>query len=144
MNTKEFISTASSVLETPLQKISVKISHDPVIMEDGIAMQSYKVKNASDGFKASMLMMMKHCADVHLTILEIIGEKYGLDIDEMCHTVKDHPRWTQLLVEPMIHDLTSIARETACQPLKAIETPKEKTKTKTKTKAKPKKEIVYD
>ncbi len=150
MNTQEFASTVATTLENPLQRIPVKISHEPVIMADGIAMNSVKVKNASDGMKATMLMMMKHCADVHLTILEIIGEKYGLDVDEMCNTVKDHPRWTQLLLEPMIHDLTEIARETACQSVeKEIKkvVPKKKTAVTppVKPKAKkPVKEVVYE
>lgn len=156
MDKQNFSSIASQALEQPVQRIQVKIGTGPVIMDGGYAMQSLEVKNASDAFTASLLMMMKHCADVHLTILEIIGEKYNLDIDEMCETIKEHPNWKKIHIEPVIHDLTQVARETVYNTTppvetkkKAIQKSKEKPSSppveKTKPKAKPKiKEIVYE
>lgn len=156
MDSQSFSSLASQALEQPVQRIKVKIGTGPVIMDGGYAMQSLEVKNASDAFTASLLMMMKHCADVHLSILEIISEKYNLDIDDMCETIKEHPNWKKLHVEPVIHDLTNIARETVYNTPPPLETKKKATKKskeqpiappveKPKPKAKPKiKEIVYE
>lgn len=154
MDPQDFSTLASQALEQPVQKLKVKIGTGPVIMDGGFAMQSIPVKNASDAFTASLLMMMKHCADVHLTILEIISEKYNLDIDAMCETVKEHPNWKQLHVEPIIHDLTQIARETVYNTPQQTEKPKKKTVKKIKEqsvypveKPKPKlkiKEVIYE
>jgi hypothetical protein len=162
MDSQAFSALATSTLQQPVRKLQVKIGSGPVIMDGGIAMQSLPVKTASDAFTASLLMMMKHCADIHLTVLEVIGEKYGLDVDDMCETLKEHPRWKQIHIEPVIHDLTQIARETVYntpkeqkqkQKEKQTETETEKPKKKSvkkpsaqpKTKAKPKlKEIIYE
>lgn len=151
MDSKAFSSIASSVLQQPVRKLQVKIGSGPIIMDGGIAMQSLPVKTASDAFTASLLMMMKHCADIHLTVLEVIGEKYGLDIDEMCETLKEHPRWKQIHIEPVIHDLTQIARETVYNTPKEQQTekPKKKIPKKTTVQVKPKtkpklKEIIYE
>lgn len=150
MDSQGFSKIASQTLEQPVQKIKVKIGTGPVIMDGGFAMQSLPVKNASDAFTASLLMMMKHCADVHLTILEIISEKYNLDIDDICESVKEHPNWKQLHVEPIIHDLTQIARETVYKNPEPVETKKKEKKETVKKpvqkpKAKPKiKEIIYE
>lgn len=70
-------------------------------------MKPLDLVSAKDGLRATLLMMMKHVADVHVAVLEIIGEKYNLDVDEMCSTVKDDKRFQDILKQPILTDLLS-------------------------------------
>lgn len=88
----------------------IKIVDEPVLINgpDGDAQQMVPLTIATpkDGLKATLHMMMKHTADLHVTVMEIIAEKYGLNVDEMADAVKAHPKWTEMLVNPILHSMS--------------------------------------
>jgi hypothetical protein len=93
----------------PQRVKSLRLTSEEVLLAAGGKMASVAVQTPSDALKVSLLMMMKHTADVHLTVLEIIAEKYKLNIDEVLDTVKAHPRWHEILQTPLVSDLTATA-----------------------------------
>ncbi len=99
---------------------SLRLTSEEVLLAAGGKMGPMTVQTPSEALKLSLLMMMKHTADVHLTVLEIIAEKYKLDLDEMLDTVKDHPRWQAILQTPLISDLTANAVAHTVQPPKEV------------------------
>jgi DNA-binding HxlR family transcriptional regulator len=88
-------------------KKNIKMVEKATVLEYGDIMKPLDLVSAKDGLRATLLMMMKHVADVHVAVLEIIGEKYNLDVDEMCNTVKDDKRFQDILKQPILTDLLS-------------------------------------
>ena len=53
-------------------------------------------------------MILQHVADFHMTVVDIISEKYNIPVDEIMNTVTSDSRYTNMLVDPKIHRLTSL------------------------------------
>jgi hypothetical protein len=71
-----------------------------------------EVKDPKSALAAVMHMTLKHTADVLTAAVCAIAEKYGIDEEEMMEVVRSHPRFTEMTVEPMIHELMpSVAEE---------------------------------
>lgn len=68
-----------------------------------------KVKsNARDAYAESLKMILQHVADFHITVVDIISEKYNIPVDEIMNTITSDSRYTNMVVDPKIHDLTSL------------------------------------
>lgn len=94
----------------------VQMIQEPVALADGRMLPPLEVKTPKDALQATLLMLFKHVADVHVTIVEIIAEKYDLQTDEIHKVITEDPRWTEMLRNPLITDLTSSVWEKAKQP----------------------------
>jgi hypothetical protein len=64
-------------------------------------------KDARDAYAESLKMILQHVADFHMTVVDIISEKYNIPVDEIMKTVASDSRYANMLVEPKIHRLTS-------------------------------------
>jgi len=58
-----------------------------------------------DAYAASLHMILKHTADFHMTILEIVADKQGIPIDDIVKVVKEDARYTDMTVNPQINTL---------------------------------------
>lgn len=104
-------------------------------------------RNVVAAYTESLKMILQHVADFHLTVVDIISEKYNIPVDEMMSTVTSDSRYTNMLVDPKIHRLTSLNqdkdKDQSCSekktpvPLEKT-TPKIKKTTEKKIKIKPK------
>jgi len=56
-------------------------------------------------YAESLKIILQHVADFHLTVVEIISEKYNISVDEMMKTVTSDPRYANMVVNPEIHRL---------------------------------------
>ena len=56
-------------------------------------------------YAESLKMILQHVADFHLTVVEIISEKYNISVDEMMKAVTSDPRYANMAVNPEIHRL---------------------------------------
>ncbi len=79
------------------------------------------IKTSRDAYGASLHMLFKHVADVHVTLLEILAEKYKLSVDEMLQTVQDDPRWKNIPVNPVIHGCTYVEPTITSEPNPHVE-----------------------
>jgi len=111
-------SLAKQALAAPPAKKPVKLVEEKVTLADGSTFTPMPVTNANDALRASLLMLFKHVADVHVTVVEIVAEKFGLQVDEIHKAITDDPRWHAMLVNPLISDLTAAATDTAVVPKK--------------------------
>lgn len=68
-------------------------------------------RNVVAAYTESLKMILQHVADFHLTVVDIISEKYNIPVDEMMSTVTSDPRYTNMLVDPKIHHLTSLNQD---------------------------------
>jgi len=59
----------------------------------------------------SLKMILQHVADFHMTVVDIISEKYNIPVDEIMKTVASDSRYANMLVDPKIHRLTSSSNQ---------------------------------
>lgn len=64
--------------------------------------------STSTAYAESLKLILQHVADFHLTVVEIISEKYHISVDEMMKAVTSDPRYANMVVNPEIHRLTSL------------------------------------
>jgi hypothetical protein len=107
---------ARETLKTAPTGKPVKVVQETVTLADGSTLTSMPVKNSNDALRASLLMLFKHVADVHVTVVESIAEKFNLKVEDIHQAIQDDPRWTDMLVNPLITDLTAAATENAVKP----------------------------
>ena len=67
--------------------------------------------SAVAAYTESLKMILQHVAEFHLTVVDIISEKYNIPVDEMMSTVTSDPRYTSMAVDPKIHHLTSLNQD---------------------------------
>ena len=64
---------------------------------------------ARNAYAESLKMILQHVADFHMTVVDIISEKYKIPVDEIMNTVTSDSRYTNMVVDPKIHRLTATA-----------------------------------
>ena len=72
---------------------------------------AYKIKSSHHAVAASLHIMLKHMADMHSLMLEVIGEKYNIPYDDMVDALHDDPRIQKMIVEPTVHSLNYFTQE---------------------------------
>lgn len=105
-----------------MSKTKVTLVQEPVVLADGSVFTPLKVNTSKDALRASLLMLFKHVADVHVTVVEIVADKFNLKVEDIHNAITEDPRWTQMLVDPLVTDLTAAAQENSAP------APKEKKK----------------
>jgi hypothetical protein len=95
----------------------MKLVKESVTLADGSTFVPMEVKTNSDALRASLLMLFKHVADVHVTLVEIVAEKFDLKVDDIMNVVTEDPRWQTMLVDPLITDLTAtVSKNSVAKP----------------------------
>ena len=68
-------------------------------------------KDARDAYADSLKMILQHVSDFHITVVDIISEKYKIPVDEIMNTVTSDSRYANMLVDTKIHRLTSSSNQ---------------------------------
>lgn len=68
-------------------------------------------ESAAAVYAESLKMILQHVAEFHITVVDIISEKYNIPVDEIMKTVTSDSRYTNMLVDPKIHRLTSLNQD---------------------------------
>ena len=99
-------------------------------------------------YAESLKMILQHVADFHLTVVDIISEKYKIPVGEIMNAVTLDSRYVNMFVDPKIHHLNSSSKQNHVEVTETIitETPISATVTKKtsekKIKIKPKNSII--
>jgi hypothetical protein len=123
MNTSTIKALAKEVAAKPRAKKEVSLVQETTILADGSTLQPLPVKNSSDVLRASLLMLFKHVSDIHVSVVEIISDKFNIPIEDLHKAITEDPRWNEMFVHPLITDLTRTVDEHAV-PAKKTETKK--------------------
>lgn len=126
MNTVNEMITNASKKEVTVKKDDVVIRH-PGSGQARSKARPIEIDTTRDVWRSTVLTLFKHVADMHLTIVTIIADKYELDPNKIIDVISDDPRWTELQVHPIIHDLIGDDGRVDI-PVKADEQVKEKPK----------------
>jgi len=68
-----------------------------------------EIKDGRSAYAASLQMIFRHVADFHITVVEIISEKYNIPVDEIMNTVTCDSRYQNMVVGEDIHRLSTVA-----------------------------------
>lgn len=108
-----------------------------------IPIQVEVTPGARNAYAESLQMILQHVADFHLTVVDIISEKYNIPVDEIMKTVTSDSRYTNMVVNPSIHRLTSLDKiETQIVETSAPAAPAIKKISEKKIKIKPKNAVL--
>lgn len=72
--------------------------------------KAHPIGDGKDAFRASLTMILKHTADMFVTILEAMSEKYGHDVNEMMEVVIDHPKYKEMQLHPVLYDMGYLSK----------------------------------
>jgi len=126
MNSVNDMITNASKKEVTVKKDDVVIRH-PGSGQARSKARPIEIDTTRDVWRSTVLTLFKHVADMHVTIVSIIADKYELDPNKIIDVISDDPRWTELQVHPIIHDLIGDDGRVDI-PVKADEQVKEKPK----------------
>jgi len=74
------------------------------ILKDGV-WEDYvpkSIRTHREAYGASLDLLFNHVANFHLTMIEILAEKYDLDAGEMIETVREDPRFQSMVSGPTV------------------------------------------
>ncbi len=54
-------------------------------------------------YAASLQMIFRHVADFHMTVVNIISEKYNISVDDIISTVTSHSNYKNMVVDEDLH-----------------------------------------
>lgn len=111
MNNNQVKSLAQEVAQQPPSKKKVQLVQEPIVLSDGSTMKPLHIKSSGDVLRASLLMLFKHVSDIHVTLVEIIAEKFGLSIEDIHKAINEDPRWAAMFVDPLLTDMTATIEE---------------------------------
>jgi len=59
-------------------------------------------------YALSLQMIFRHVADFHMTVVDIISEKYGIPVDDIMNTVTSDLRYKNMVVDKDLHRLSTV------------------------------------
>ena len=99
---------------------------EPVFIEkDGqtIPYIPIEIKNGRDAYAASLHMLFNHFAQFHISVVDIISDKYHIPVEEIMNTIKTDDRYTNMSVCPNIHELSKASSSSSVDvPVETVET----------------------
>lgn len=120
------------------KRIRMAAAAETVKMADGTPYVTVPVKDGGSAMRACLHMILKHTADMFVGIVEIVAEKYEIDPDEMMQVITEHPRYKEMHVDPVMHDLGYIVNGGAAAAAAAAASPEPKPPVRRVMKIKPK------
>lgn len=111
MNSQEITAMATEAMKVAPKKKTVKMTKEPIHLGEGMVARPVEVKGPSDAYRALMMTLMKHTADVFEAVVEIIAEKHHLKRDAIIDEITAHPKWHRVLDQPVIYDIVVDVQE---------------------------------
>lgn len=102
---------------TPISQTSYtypSFVNEPVYVHTNGTVQPYippTIRTSRDVYAASLHIIFKHVADFHITIVDILADKYGFSADEAMETIHADPRFQQMEVNPIINTLSCFSED---------------------------------
>ena len=114
--------------QSPSQSPSPSYCTEPVFIEkDGhiIPYIPIEIKNGRDAYAASLHMIFNHFAQFHISVVDIISDKYHIPVEEIMNTIKTDDRYTKMSVCPNIHELSKAASSSSSSSAASVDVPVE-------------------
>ena len=89
-----------------------------------------EIRDGCSAYALSLQMIFQHVADFHMTVIDVISEKYNIPVDDIMNVVTSDSRYKNMVVDKDIHRLGTVVGA-------VNESEKKKDETLLKTKTKP-------
>lgn len=89
-----------------------------------------EIRDGRSAYALSLQMIFQHVADFHMTVIDVISEKYNIPVDDIMNVVTSDSRYKNMVVDKDIHRLGTVVGA-------VNESEKKKDETLLKTKTKP-------
>ena len=67
-----------------------------------------EIQDGRSAYALSLQMIFRHVADFHMTVVDIISEKYGIPVDDIMNTVTSDLRYKNMVVDKDLHRLSTV------------------------------------
>jgi hypothetical protein len=87
---------------------SATFTSEPVLIHKDGSWDPYiprNIKGPRDAYAANLHLIFKHVSEFHIVMMDILSEKYNIPAEELATVVRDDPRFTEMVLHPMIHTM---------------------------------------
>lgn len=67
-----------------------------------------EIQDGRSAYALSLQMIFRHVADFHMTVVDVISEKYNIPVDDIMNAVTSHSRYKNMVVDKDLHRLSSV------------------------------------
>ena len=66
-----------------------------------------EIQDGRSAYALSLQMIFRHVADFHMTVVDVISEKYNIPVDDIMNAVTSDSRYKNMVVDKDLHRLSS-------------------------------------
>jgi hypothetical protein len=66
------------------------------------------IKDGRSAYALSLKMIFQHVADFHMTVVDVISEKYNIPVDDIMNAVTSDSRYKNMVVDKDLHRLSTV------------------------------------
>jgi len=67
-----------------------------------------EIQDGRSAYALSLQMIFRHVADFHMTVVDVISEKYNIPVDDIMNAVTSDSRYKNMVVDKDLHRLSSV------------------------------------
>jgi hypothetical protein len=67
-----------------------------------------EIQDGRSAYALSLQMIFRHVADFHMTVIDVISEKYNIPVDDIMNAVTSDSRYKNMVVDKDLHRLSSV------------------------------------
>jgi hypothetical protein len=67
-----------------------------------------EIQDGRSAYAVSLQMLFRHVADFHMTVVDVISEKYNIPVDDIMNAVTSDSRYKNMVVDKDLHRLSSV------------------------------------
>lgn len=105
---------SASTQKTHMSQTYPSFVNEPVYVRTNGTVQPYippNIRTSRDVYAASLHIIFKHVADFHITVVDILADKYGFSADEAMETIHTDPRFQHMQTDPIINTMSCFSED---------------------------------
>ena len=67
-----------------------------------------EIQDGRSAYALSLQILFRHVADFHMTVVDVISEKYNIPVDDIMNAVTSDSRYKNMVVDKDLHRLSSV------------------------------------
>jgi hypothetical protein len=67
-----------------------------------------QIQDGRSAYALSLQMIFRHVADFHMTVVDVISEKYNIPVDDIMNAVTSDSRYKNMVVDKDLHRLSTV------------------------------------
>lgn len=67
-----------------------------------------EIQDGRGAYALTLQMLFRHVADFHMTVVDVISEKYNIPVDDIMNAVTSDSRYKNMVVDKDLHRLSTV------------------------------------